>query len=221
MSLGKLQTLVIQQLAASNLSDRFYWAGGTLLAEKYLHHRYSHDIDLFTDTPFRYEEVKQMVVGLQGKAKLTKIEEHKIFDRWEFFLHNHEEVRCEFVWYNFPALQPRRRWKGVLVDSLEDASANKLMAALERHEPKDVVDLYFILIKTRLTLYKMLKLTGKKFGLKVSMATCYAEILRGCENLSVIKPLLFGSSDEQQTTIHKIQKYFSTASARWLRNELR
>lgn len=220
MALGKLQTLVIQELAVSNLRDRFYWAGGTLLAEKYLHHRYSHDVDLFTDTPFKYEEVKAMIVALQGKAKLTKIDEHKIFDRWEFFLHNHEEVRCEFLWYNFPPLKPRRRWHGVLVDSLEDLAANKLMATMERYQPKDVVDLYFILKKTKLTLPRMLKLAGKKFGLSVSLSTCYAEILRGCKNLAAIKPLLFGSPDEQEVTIRNIQAFFSKESARCLRQEL-
>ena len=221
MALGKLQTLIIQMLAKSDLKDRFYWSGGTLLAEKYLHQRYSYDVDLFTDKPFRYEEVKSFISTLQGQAGLSKIDEHKIFDRWEFFLHNHEEVRCEFVWYDFPALKPRRRWQGVLVDSLEDLAANKCMATMDRHEPKDVVDLYFILTKTKLTMPTMLKLAGKKFGLKVSLSTCYSEILRSCENLSTIKPLLFGSSANQQTTIREIQSFFSTTSARWLRRELR
>ena len=146
MALSKIQTTVLTSLARSPLCERFYWTGGTLLAEKYLHHRHSYDVDLFTDTPFRYEEVLPLVQEVKKRVKLKSVEERKVSDRCEFFLHNHREVRFEFVHYQFPKLKPRKKWQGVLVDSLEDLAANKTMALVERHAPKDAVDIYFLMI---------------------------------------------------------------------------
>ena len=69
--LNKLQSLIIETLADSFLKERFYWTGGTLLAEKYLHHRNSVDIDLFSDKSFLYEEVAPLVKTIQKKAGLV------------------------------------------------------------------------------------------------------------------------------------------------------
>ena len=135
MALSKIQSAIIKALARSPLKKRFYWTGGTLLAEKYLHHRHSYDVDVFTDIPFRYEEVLSLVREVKKSVNLKRVEEKKVFDRLEFFLHNHQEVRFEFVHYQFPRLKPRKIWRGVLIDSLEDLAANKTMALVERHAP--------------------------------------------------------------------------------------
>ena len=37
-------------LSEPYLLKRFYWTGGTVLSEFYLHHRESHDIDLFSES---------------------------------------------------------------------------------------------------------------------------------------------------------------------------
>jgi len=42
--------------------------------------------------------------------------------------------------------------KRVLVDSLEDIAANKIMALFDRNDPKDLVDLYFFLTKKNIKL---------------------------------------------------------------------
>ena len=69
MALDKMQQAVIRGLARSGLRRRFYWSGGTLLAEKYLQHRNSYDIDLFTDSAFRYVEVIPFIESLKKTLK--------------------------------------------------------------------------------------------------------------------------------------------------------
>ncbi len=215
--LNKTQAAVIRLLADSSLRDRFYWSGGTLLSEKYLHHRKSYDIDLFANESFRYQEVLPLVARLRDQLNLRQIEEHKIFDRWEFFLHNHEEVRLEFVHYDFPALKPRKRWRGVLIDSLEDLAANKTMAAIERHEPKDVVDVYYLVTKRKMSLPKLLKLVNKKFGLKIDESTLLSELLHGSSRLNEIKAMLLGKSTQREKKLTQIKDYFQNLSAELLR----
>ena len=88
MALSKIQKKVLEVLAKSSLNNKFYWTGGTLLAEKYLQHRESQDIDLFSDNSFSYQEILPLVHQIQKETKLKEIEENKIFSRFEFFIHN-------------------------------------------------------------------------------------------------------------------------------------
>lgn len=220
MALGKTQAVILQALAASPLKERFYWTGGTLLAEKYLHHRHSYDVDLFTGQPFRYEEVYRIIQAVKEKEKLTKVEQKKVFDRWEFFIHNHSEVRCEFVLYDAPPLQPREKWRGVLIDSLFDLAANKTMAAVDRHEPKDAVDIYFLMVKKKMTAQTLLRLAKKKFGVQWSESLLLGQLLLASRLLSDVKPLLFGNAREQDTHIKTIQDHFTRLSADFVRREL-
>lgn len=220
MALSKIQAAILEILARSSLRKRFYWTGGTLLAEKYLQHRHSYDVDLFADKPFRYEEVLPLVQEVKKRVKVKFVEERKVSDRWEFFLHNHREVRFEFVHYQFPHLKPRKQWKGVLIDSLEDLAANKTMALVERHAPKDAVDIYFLMNKKKFTPKRLLALAGKKFGLQMHEDTLLSEALRAAKQLSEIRPMLHGTLRQQEATLKKIQEYFGDISAEFLRQRL-
>jgi hypothetical protein len=51
-----------------------------------LHHRKSKDLDFFREKPFSYNQIIGFIRDLKEKLKLKKIEEKKIFNRWEFFL---------------------------------------------------------------------------------------------------------------------------------------
>lgn len=97
--LTSLQEKVINEIGKSPLKDIFYWTGGTLLSVVYLHHRRSQDLDFFSDNQFSHEQVIGFVNKLKDEAALEFIEEKKVYDRWEFFLHNLEQVRVEFVHY--------------------------------------------------------------------------------------------------------------------------
>src|SRR3989338_4855608 len=220
MALIKTQAAIIEVLAHSPMRKRFYWTGGTLLAEKYLHHRHSYDVDVFTDTPFRYEEVLPLVQSVKKLVKLRRLEERKVSDRWEFFLHNHQEVRFEFVHYQFPHLKPRKIWQGGLIDSLEDLAANKTMALVERHAPKDAVDIYFLMTKKKFTPKHLLALAEKKFGLQMHEDTFLSEALRAAKQLPEIRPMLHGTPRQQEVTLKKIQDYFSEMSAEFLHKQL-
>lgn len=214
--LSNVQTAILEVLAASSLSKRFYWTGGTLLAEKYLQHRLSYDVDLFTDAPFQYEEVIALVRAVKEKTKVKIVEEKKVHNRWEFFLHNHREVRFEFVHYDFPHLHPQKRWRGVLIDSLDDLAANKTMAVVERHAPKDAVDMYFLMTEKKYTLDRLLARAKKKFGLALDPSTLIGEILLACRDLHAIQTMLLGSPKKQQQTLDTIHKYFKNLSADFL-----
>lgn len=128
-----------------NLSD-FYLSGGTALAAFYFEHRYSDDLDFFTsgqvDTVFLTGFMRKVADSLGAK----NVRFEKLYDRRQFFLEmDYGDLKIEFTKYPFKQFETPGVLAGVKVDSLRDVSSNKLMAMLDRFDPKDFVDLYYIL----------------------------------------------------------------------------
>jgi predicted nucleotidyltransferase component of viral defense system len=139
--LTPLQTRVLDAVFAEEAFARaFYLTGGTALAAFYLGHRYSDDLDCFTnepDTPFLWP----MVQSLAGRLGFTVESRTAHFIRVRFG----EGLRVDFVHdVAFRVGVPMRHgaWQ---VDSLENITLNKISAIQGRLDVKDYVDLYFLL----------------------------------------------------------------------------
>jgi len=217
-----LQKKVLDLFAKSPLKDKFYWTGGTLLSSYYLHHLRSNDLDFFTDGPFTYNQIISFIRKLKKELRLPQTEERKIFDRQEFILHNKGKLRLEFVQYEHPKLKTRKRWKGIIVDSLDDIAANKLMSLFDRNDPKDLFDLYFLLIKKKYTIKKLMKLVEKKFGVSFEKSGVLSEAHKSTKELDNLKPLILAKNRKERNKIIKeIQEYFSELSNQYLKQVLR
>lgn len=214
--LTPIQKQVLNLFKKSPLKEKFYWTGGTLLSAVYLHHRQSHDLDFFSDAPFSHTEVIGFIRKLKNLLALPIIEEKKIFDRWEFFLHNKEKLRLEFVFYDHPRIHPHKNWHGILIDSLDDITTNKLMAFFDRNDPKDLVDLYFLLTNKNYNIGKLLKLVERKFGVKFQKNAVWSEAFKGMKNLDSLKPLLFGDVNKRQKIIREVKDYFTSRASQYL-----
>ncbi len=160
------QKKLISIIASEPKLAKFYLAGGTALSEYYLKHRFSEDLDFFSpdmpDTLF----LQEFTQDIKKEFRADKVEFSKIHDRREFlFIIGTEELKVEFVWYQFKQLDKMIIRDGMRVDSFRDISANKLMAMIERFEPKDFVDLFFILQKNKLE--DIRKDAQTKFGIEI------------------------------------------------------
>lgn len=212
-----LQRKTLDLFAETSLCRQFYWTGGTALAVAYLHHRKSQDLDFFSDEQFSVEDVTEFVQSLKDKIGLKFVEAHRVFDRREFFLHNDEEVRLEFVHYDHPKLAERTLWNGILVDSLDDIAANKLMALFDRNEPKDVVDLYFLFTKGGYAPSVLLPFVEKKFGVQFDESMIWSEAMKGLEQLGQLQPILLGNTGQQKELLRQIKAYLETQSKQFLK----
>ena len=153
---SKVLTLFQQEVLTSlfdhGLGEKeFYLTGGTALAEFYLQHRYSDDLDLHTrktsslDKDFkRFLEIFELL-GLQ-------IEIQRQFDEiLTLSVHSaekqDEKLKIELNRDATVMMAQPLVCDNVIVDSFEDIAVNKVCTILSRgpEEPKDFVDLYFIL----------------------------------------------------------------------------
>ncbi|MEW6408233.1 MAG: nucleotidyl transferase AbiEii/AbiGii toxin family protein [Patescibacteria group bacterium] len=215
--LNPLQKIILKIIGDSPLSAKFYWTGGTPLAYFYLKHRRSFDLDFFSDKEFTYQEILPTIQKIAKKLNLKRLEEKRVFDRWEFFLYNKEKIRIEFAYYEFANLKPWKKWQKIYVDSFDDMAANKTMALIDRHEPKDVFDVYFLIKKKGILPERLLKLVKKKFKIDFPLSLFLSQTLVAAQQLPKIKPLLV---DRQQNIFKEIINYFEEKSAKFIKNSL-
>lgn len=172
------------------LSD-FYLSGGTALAAYYFQHRISDDLDFFTaiepDKQFLhiFAERLKTIVGASSYRF-----EHP-YDRNIFlFSIADSELKIEFTYYPFQQLEAPAIYSGIRVDSLRDIAANKIITLIDRFDPKDFVDLFFILKQK--TLDEARCDMEKKFNFTIEALTLGSEFAKAqrIEALpKMIKPL--------------------------------
>lgn len=147
--ISKLQKRVLYSLRNIPDFSYFYLTGGTALAEFYLGHRKSYDLDIFTVQeglilPFSRlveEELKK------GKFSTNVIRRFSSFVEFEILQEN-EIVRVQLALDSpFRFEEPLDSYLEVKINDYKDITVDKLLAFFGRVEPRDAVDLYFILEK--------------------------------------------------------------------------
>ena len=160
------QRILLQQLAASPLAERLYLTGGTALAGFYLHHRVSDDLDLFSDTEIPLAAVESFMGNVPGT---TVVAYQRLYERKIFLLDvAGAHLKMEFTRYPFPHTTPLDRIDvGLAIDPPIEIFVNKLQALADRREPKDEVDVYFLLRTPGMpSLAEAITFAERKFSLK-------------------------------------------------------
>lgn len=147
------------------LTSNYYWTGGTVLAEFYLHHRLSEDIDLFTEDKEVYlPSIRTFIQKFATKTKAKKIT-HSNFLGLESFVLSYPQLtfKVDFNFYPFPRINKGGKWKNIAIDSLEDIAVNKIHTISMRQRTRDFIDVYFILKQTTFDLSYLIRQAKAKF----------------------------------------------------------
>lgn len=171
------QKIVADAVAGGPKLAQFYLSGGTALAGYYLNHRESDDLDFFCREPFDMTFVHSFVEQIKGTLSATTVRFEKLYDRNQFFFAMADgELKVEFSLYPFNQLEEPVVRDGLRIDSLQDIAANKLIALMDRFDPKDFVDLFFLLQKSDLQAVRTD--AEKKFGVTISSMSLGQELAK-------------------------------------------
>lgn len=130
----------------SGISKAFYLSGGTALAEYYLHHRLSEDLDFFSEEEVDPEAISAVFKKLQPQAKITSVTYEQSFNRNLYFLHvGSDTIKTEFTYYPFARIEKGKRIGKLAVDSLLDIAVNKIFTIYQRPRSRDFIDLFCVL----------------------------------------------------------------------------
>jgi len=128
--------------------SQFYFTGGTALAHYYLQHRYSEDLDFFSENKFDNLAVLSLVEELKKKFHFDfQSRFAEVVYRFNLTFKNNTTLKIDFGIYPYKRVEKGINYKGLAIDSLLDIAINKLMAVNQRTDIKDFVDLYYLLKK--------------------------------------------------------------------------
>ncbi|MDO8590592.1 MAG: nucleotidyl transferase AbiEii/AbiGii toxin family protein [bacterium] len=163
--LTKTQVALLQELGQSDfITQNFYLTGGTALAAFYLRHRYSEDLDFFSEKEFDIVQLDIVLKKIKEKLAISRIDYQQSYNRNIFFLHFGEEiVKTEFTYFPFPRIEQGKKEYGIQIDSLLDIATNKLFTIYQRTQARDYVDLYMIVKKEGYALSELTKKAKLKF----------------------------------------------------------
>ena len=165
--LSKNQKNILKLLGNDkDITDNFYLGGGTALAEFYLHHRLSEDLDFFSENEFEPQSISVVLRKLQKPAGIVKVEYTQSFNRSLFFIKlEKEKIKTEFTYFPFPRIEKKTKIGGLYVDSLLNIAVNKVFTIYQKPRSRDFIDLYCILQREKeWTLDELVKKAQIKFN---------------------------------------------------------
>ena|SRR3990170_3596950 len=147
-----------------NFKSNFYLSGGTALAEYYLHHRYSEDLDFFTEKEIDPISIQVFLKSISDKAGIKNIDFQQSFNRNIVFLHfDNEIIKTEFTYYPFTQIETPEEIEGIKIDSLIDIAVNKTFTIYQKPKSRDFIDLYLIIKENDLSFSDLRKKARIKF----------------------------------------------------------
>lgn len=130
--------------AAGDYGNSLVLTGGTALARCYLEHRFSDDIDFFTNLPRAGRVGADFVNTLRNAGFSVEIKTQNDTFLRAFVVDSDLRLQVDVAPDSTRLDDPQMSPLGAFVHSLRDIAANKVSAYEDRAEVKDVIDLYYL-----------------------------------------------------------------------------
>jgi len=173
------QQNLLDTLSKENyIQQNFYLSGGTALAEYYLQHRLSEDLDFFSLKEIEPNTIQIILKKIKSKIHFQKVTFESSFNRNLFFLHFSDEViKTEFTYYPFEQIEPSLVKDALKIDSLIDIAVNKTNTIFTTPRTRDFIDLYLILQKKNWTFADLTEKSRIKFDMYVDSLQIAQQLL--------------------------------------------
>lgn len=201
-----------QQEALANLGvleKDYYLAGGTALALQ-LGHRTSLDFDLYNINHFSNEELIKKLKSTFPTSFKTNENQPK-----DTLFAEIMGIKMSVFYYPYPLIDNPVEFPPIKLASIEDISAMKVAAIVQRGKQRDFIDLYYLINKVGIN--KILESAYQKYpwyremdGIVLASLTYFddAEKDKGLRAIRVLDPK-FSWERAKETILKEIKKYRS------------
>lgn len=195
-------------------AKNFYLTGGTALSAFYLRHRYSEDLDFFSEKEIDILPLDVFFESARKELAIAQIDFQQSFNRNLFFLHyaDGEILKTEFTFYPFARIEEGSVENGVRIDSLLDIGVNKLFTIYQRSQIKDYIDLYFICKNIQMPIADLIKRARIKFDWHIDLIQLGTQFVK-IEELKDLPRMIV------KTDMNDVKKFF-IEEAKKLRPEI-
>jgi len=165
------QTKLLETISGDKeICRRFYLTGGTVLAEFYLHHRLSEDLDFFCEQEFDVQAINVFFKKNKEKIGIKNVDYQQSFNRNLFFVNlGHDTVKTEFTFFPFPRIEKKTGIGDLQIDSAIDIAVNKLFTIYQRPRSRDFIDLFFLRDKFGFDIADLAKKARIKFDVPLDL----------------------------------------------------
>jgi len=180
------------------ISKSFYLTGGTALAAFYLNHRYSEDLDFFSESAVDILPINVFLKEARKQLGVLIIDYQSSYNRNLFFLKlkNGNTLKVEFTHFPFPRIQGGRLENGIQLDSLIDIAVNKLFTIYQRVHARDYIDLYAICKEKGFSISDLTEKVRTKFDWHIDSLQLGTQFLRAKE--AVDYPRLIAKAESKE-----------------------
>ena len=196
-------------------SAKFYLTGGTALAEFYLKHRLSEDLDFFTEE----NEVNPVAIVrfLNSRAKILKLEKfdtRRVMGLYSLFLHFQDKtvLKVDFNYYPFPRIEKGSKFGNLTVNSIYDIGVDKVHTIVLNPRARDFIDIFFIVKEKHYDFFDLIMKAKAKFDWDITAIELGARLIEGSK-LTDYPHLL-------KKIAHQEWKDFFLAEAKKLKKEI-
>ena len=195
------QQLALQLIANSKLAKHFYFSGGTALSHYYLQHRYSEDLDFFSQDEFDPQSITISLKAIKTKLNYLTFDYQNSFNRNLYFLKFSTDyvLKLEFTYYPFQQIETPKTKDGLLVDSVIDIATNKLFTISQNPRGRDYYDLYTIIQKYGFSIEGLRMKAKMKFDWHIDPLQLASRLFEVDTHLD--DPIISGLLDNQALTI--------------------
>lgn len=168
--MGKTILTVIQKKALSCIAsdtivkNNYYLSGGTALAEYYLYHRLSEDLDFFSENEIDIVWLNTLSRKIKSAIGAPKKDIQRSFNRHlVFFTLGESILKTEFTYFPFTQVEKPMIVDNLHIDSLLDIAVNKFFTIYQQPASRHFIDLYCILQSSDIQWDNLPKLARIKF----------------------------------------------------------
>ncbi|PIU37278.1 hypothetical protein CO005_00535 [Candidatus Roizmanbacteria bacterium CG_4_8_14_3_um_filter_34_9] len=198
------QKIVFDKISQEKtLSKIFYFGGGTALSVFYLNHRYSVDLDFFSEKEFDKNIIIKFINLIASELKTSVKMTKKEMVMWFELQKGEETLKVDFLNFPYPRVDKNLIYQGIEIDSPKDIGANKLLLLNLTEEPKDYVDLYFIL-KEKCSIWDLIEIVRVKFKLELDLISLGGDFMNA-EKIKFLPQMLKPLTIEELKTFFKLQ----------------
>ena len=149
----------------------YYLSGGTALSAFYLHHRFSQDLDFFSEQEVNANDLNLFLQTKKSVFGAQTIQFQQSFNRHLFFAQfgpGRSELKLEFTYYPFARLRQGLVENNLQVDSIWDIAVNKVFTLMQQARGRDYFDLFALGQKYHFNFADLLKAARKKFDYPIN-----------------------------------------------------
>lgn len=174
----KEQQVILDEVKRNSvIQSQFYFTGGTALSLLYLHHRYSDDLDFFSETKLDNQVIFSIIETWSKKYHFTfQSRFAEVVYVFNLLFKDGSKLKVDFAYYPYHQIEKKGSIDGLWVDSFTDIAVNKLLTISQRTDVKDFVDLYFLLEK--FSLWDLIEGMRIKFRMKIEPFLLASDFLK-------------------------------------------